>query len=173
MIDVEALKASITIEQVFDWLELPWPMLGRNIPCPLHNDKDPSFHVYEETNSWYCFGCLKGGDIIDLVEAVEGIDFLMAVQRLGEWSGSPIPKGLRRDNSLDRSPEQLLPMVDDLTHDDVVKRAKRNQLTLSHIEEVFRDRDEILRQHRNKEIGANEAIRRLLEWRAHWKTRLN
>ena len=35
--------------------------------CPFHEDRHPSFHVYTDTNSWHCFGCDKGGSVIDLV----------------------------------------------------------------------------------------------------------
>jgi len=34
--------------------------------CPLHAEDTPSFRWYEETNTFYCFGCGKGGDIITL-----------------------------------------------------------------------------------------------------------
>jgi CHC2 zinc finger len=35
-------------------------------PLPSHVDRSPSFTVYPETNSWYCYGCLQGGSVVDL-----------------------------------------------------------------------------------------------------------
>ncbi len=37
--------------------------------CPFHRDEHPSFAVYPETRSFYCFGCNAGGDDIDFVRA--------------------------------------------------------------------------------------------------------
>lgn len=43
---------------------------GRNwkalCPLPEHDEKSASFYVYPETNSFYCFGCLRGGDVVNL-----------------------------------------------------------------------------------------------------------
>lgn len=43
-----------------------------NCPLPDHEDRTPSFTVYPETNSWYCFGCCRGGDVIDLAATAWG-----------------------------------------------------------------------------------------------------
>ena len=39
---------------------------GRSICCPFHNEKDPSLHIFKN-QSWYCFGCGKGGDVYDFL----------------------------------------------------------------------------------------------------------
>ena len=42
-------------------------------PIPGHDDRTPSFNIYPANGSWYCFGaCARGGDVIDLCQAVEG-----------------------------------------------------------------------------------------------------
>lgn len=41
-----------------------------SICCPLHDDSNPSFTIYENTNSFYCFGCGIGGTVKDLVRRV-------------------------------------------------------------------------------------------------------
>lgn len=50
--------------------------------CPMHNEKTPSFYVYPETNSFYCFGCQEYGDVIKLAMHLYGLDFKEAVKML-------------------------------------------------------------------------------------------
>jgi hypothetical protein len=50
--------------------------------CPLHEDRRPSFTVYPDTNSWYCFGCQRGGDAIAFVRYLHGFSFRQAVRSL-------------------------------------------------------------------------------------------
>ena len=50
--------------------------------CPLHDEKTPSFVVYQETNSFYCFGCDVGGDVIKLVEVMQHVSPLEATMEL-------------------------------------------------------------------------------------------
>ena len=47
--------------------------------CPFHGDKDASLKVYKGTGGWHCFGCGKGGSVIDFVMEHEGCDFRTAV----------------------------------------------------------------------------------------------
>lgn len=48
---------------------------GRKVHCPLHEDRTPSLHVYENpADGWYCFGCGRGGSVYDLAAAVWGIE---------------------------------------------------------------------------------------------------
>lgn len=55
--------------------------------CPFHKDTDPSFTVYEDSLSWYCFGCQKYGDVISFIQLFEGLDFISAVKKLEELTG--------------------------------------------------------------------------------------
>lgn len=50
--------------------------------CPLQKkDTTPSFHVYPN-NTWYCFSCNQGGDVIDFVMKKDNLDFMGAVNKL-------------------------------------------------------------------------------------------
>ena len=39
--------------------------------CPFHSEKSPSFTVYPNDNSFYCFGCGAGGDVITFIKKKE------------------------------------------------------------------------------------------------------
>ncbi len=72
-----AVKANVTIPMYFYNIIVPqlgsyfdnYPVNFENDPracCPLHDEDTPSFRYYEDTSSFYCFGCQKGGDVINL-----------------------------------------------------------------------------------------------------------
>ena len=67
---------------------------GKNLIglCPFHNEKTPSFTVYPDTQSFYCFGCGAGGEIISFVRRIENIDYIEAVKSLADRSGMPMPE---------------------------------------------------------------------------------
>ena len=50
--------------------------------CVFHDDKTPSMKVYENTNSFFCFGCGVGGDSIDFVMKYYNVGFVDAVQKI-------------------------------------------------------------------------------------------
>lgn len=51
--------------------------------CPFHSgDRDASLKIYPSTDSWYCFGCGEGGDVIDFVAKMERCSFAEALKRL-------------------------------------------------------------------------------------------
>lgn len=54
----------------------------KKIICPLHQEKTASLIIYESNNTWWCFGCNKGGSVIDWVMQNEGVTFLEAVKIL-------------------------------------------------------------------------------------------
>lgn len=50
--------------------------------CPFHNDRSPSLSIYSGGKRWYCFGCGKGGDVIDFVRELHQIEFRAAAAML-------------------------------------------------------------------------------------------
>lgn len=77
---------------------------GKNLKglCPFHNEKTPSFTVYPENGSFYCFGCGVGGDIFTFTKTIENLDYIEAVKLLAERSGVTIP-----ENGYDDSIQKL------------------------------------------------------------------
>ncbi len=67
---------------------------GKNLVglCPFHNEKTPSFTVYPENGSFYCFGCGQGGDVFSFVKLIENLDYIEAIKLLAEKSGVVIPQ---------------------------------------------------------------------------------
>ena len=60
--------------------------------CPLHVEKTPSFCIYPDSNSYYCFGCHKQGDAFTLIEEMEKTDFKGAVEYLAKRYNMEIPE---------------------------------------------------------------------------------
>lgn len=89
----EALKARVKIEDVVS----PYTTLkrrGRTLVglCPFHSEKTPSFTVYPDNGSFYCFGCGAGGDVISFVERAENLDYMEAVRSLAQRVGLTVPE---------------------------------------------------------------------------------
>ena len=59
--------------------------------CPFHTEKTPSFVIYRDTQSYYCFGCGAGGDAITFVKNIERLDYVEAVRYLCERVGMNMP----------------------------------------------------------------------------------
>ena len=59
--------------------------------CPFHNEKTPSFTVYPETQSFYCFGCGAGGDAVTFIRKIENLDYIDAVKMLAQRAGLQMP----------------------------------------------------------------------------------
>lgn len=57
---------------------------GKNLVglCPFHNEKTPSFTVYPDSQSYFCFGCGAGGEVINFIRRAENLDFYEAVRFL-------------------------------------------------------------------------------------------
>lgn len=77
--------------------------------CPFHNEKTPSFTLYPENGSYYCFGCGAGGDVITFIRAIENLDYMEAVRFLADRAGMQVPEQ-GYDDSAARIRAQILEM---------------------------------------------------------------
>ena len=60
--------------------------------CPFHSEKTPSCTVYSDTQSFYCFGCGAGGDVISFIKRIENLSYIEAVRFLAERAGISMPE---------------------------------------------------------------------------------
>lgn len=60
--------------------------------CPFHSEKTPSCTIFPDTQSFYCFGCGAGGDVITFVQRIENLDFMDSVKLLAQKCGMTIPE---------------------------------------------------------------------------------
>lgn len=85
---IELIKSTLPIEKVVSqYITLRKSGNRFTGKCPFHNDRSPSFVVYPETSSYYCFGCKKSGDIFRFVMEIEKLSFKNAVEALSRYSG--------------------------------------------------------------------------------------
>ena len=75
--------------------------------CPFHNEKTPSFTVYDDTQSFYCFGCGVGGDPVQFIKLIENVDYVDAIKILAQRAGMQMPEeGV--DDSLAKKRKKIL-----------------------------------------------------------------
>jgi DNA primase len=80
----DLIRQRVAIEQIAG-LERSGP--GWRGRCPLHDERTPSC-VVTPGKGWRCFGvCDTGGDVIDLVQRLDGVGFREAVRRLAVRTG--------------------------------------------------------------------------------------
>ncbi len=86
--DVAQVRASTDIVALIGEYT-PLKRVGRRFVglCPFHAEKTGSFSVNAEQGLYYCFGCQASGDAISFLRAIEGCDFVEAVERLGARAG--------------------------------------------------------------------------------------
>ena len=75
--------------------------------CPFHNEKTPSFTVYNDTQSFYCFGCGAGGDAVTFIKRIENLDYIDAVKLLAQRAGLNMPDDNEFDDSLSKKRRRM------------------------------------------------------------------
>lgn len=83
----ETIKELLTAEQVVRHYGFQ-PSRSGFIQCPFHKgDRHGSLKVYPGNRGWHCFGCQRGGSVIDFVMELFGISFSQAIVRLNSDFG--------------------------------------------------------------------------------------
>lgn len=76
------IRDSVTMEQI---LSLYGYRARKGFMCcPFHGEKEPSLKVYKDTGGWHCFGCGRGGSVIDFVMEHESCRFPVAVKAIDQ-----------------------------------------------------------------------------------------
>ena len=105
---IQELQDKIDIEQVIS-SHINLKRRGKNLVglCPFHNEKTPSFTVYPESRSFYCFGCGAGGDVISFVRRMDNLDYIEAVKAVAQMAGMSMPED-GYDDTLAKQRKRLL-----------------------------------------------------------------
>ena len=73
--------------------------------CPFHNEKTPSFSVSRSKQIYHCFGCGKGGGVINFIMEIENVSFPDAVEMLAKRAGMQMPE--RQEDPESRKRERI------------------------------------------------------------------
>lgn len=95
---VQQLVASCDIEDIISsYVNIK--RMGKNAKavCPFHSEKTASFVVYNDTQSFFCFGCGAGGDVISFIMRAENLDYVEAIRFLANRMGMTVPDGAMED----------------------------------------------------------------------------
>jgi DNA primase len=85
---------------------------GRNYicSCPFHSEKTPSCTIFTDTQSFYCFGCGAGGDVITFIEKIENLDFVESINLLAQRSGIEVPQYSNAESNLHQKKTKIYEM---------------------------------------------------------------
>ena len=75
--------------------------------CPFHNEKTPSFHVLQDKQFYHCFGCKKGGGVINFIMEIENLSYPDAIRFLAKRVNIEVPED-RESADADRLRKRLL-----------------------------------------------------------------
>ena len=105
---IEEIKVRNDIEQVISgYVHLK--RAGSNMQglCPFHSEKTPSFTVFTSDQSFYCFGCGAGGDVISFIRRAENLDYPSAVEFLARRVGITVTRSREDKIEADRRARTL------------------------------------------------------------------
>ncbi len=115
---VDEIKARIDIVDLVTESGVQLRRSGRNYTgfCPFHeNKRTPSFAVWPETGTWYCFGeCGEGGDVFSFVMKKQGMDFREALEYLAEKAGVDLA-AYRREPAARQAHDHLYALLEEAT----------------------------------------------------------
>lgn len=112
------MAANELIEQVRDSLDIA-DIIGERVKlrrssrgysglCPFHDERTPSFHVYTDTQTYYCFGCHEAGNVFTFLMRADNLTFPESLRTLADRAGIDLPKN---EHPGGRSPYEILDLA--------------------------------------------------------------
>lgn len=90
---IEAIKdRSDIVDLIGSYVTLRRAGSNYNGLCPFHSEKTPSFTVFPDTQSFFCFGCEAGGDAFTFIMRSENLEYPEAVEFLAKRAGIDLPE---------------------------------------------------------------------------------
>ena len=91
-----------TIDQILDRTDIV-DLIGQRVKlkktgrtysgcCPFHQEKSPSFHVYQDKQYFHCFGCQANGNAIRFLMDIDHRNFIDVMKDLSSQTGIELPK---------------------------------------------------------------------------------
>ena len=111
MSDIDEVKARLDIVETVTRYVPALKRSGRTFKanCPFHTERTPSFIVDPGRGSWHCFGaCSTGGDVIEFVRRIEGLEFREALHRCADLAGVELRPPSPRERREREENERLL-----------------------------------------------------------------
>ena len=104
---IETLRMSCDIESIVSsYVKLKRSGRNKTGLCPFHSEKTPSMVVYNDTQSFYCFGCGAGGDVISFIMRIENLGYVEAVKFLAQRVGLEVP-----DDGVEDHASKMKPII--------------------------------------------------------------
>ena len=139
----QTIRDSVTMDQVLSLYGYR-PKHGF-ICCPFHGEKAPSLKIYPKTGGWHCYGCERGGSVIDFVMEHENCNFQTAVRaiddalHMGLLNPFEYPEDAKRQQRIQKSLDDFVEAV--YAYCDAIIRVKevkqiRAYKKLKHLEEL-------------------------------------
>ena len=111
---VEDIKSSLDISDIIgQFTTLRKTRRGWSGLCPFHDEKTPSFHVYEDSQTYYCFSCHEAGDIFSFVMKKNGLTFPEALELLASRAGINIESYGHHEKKRARNLYDVMSMADE------------------------------------------------------------
>ncbi len=102
----ELITRNDIVDVVGNYVQLKRSGSGYVGLCPFHNERTPSFHVHPGEQYYHCFGCGKGGGVINFMMEIENLSYPDAVANLAQRAGLQMPED--RDDRASRQRARLL-----------------------------------------------------------------